>query len=196
MAKICRYCGGRMGDEDRFCVTCGKPYGEEANKEETAREECRREESSTRNSAGGTWREESQPQQEAASREPLSVGSYFLMFLIMAIPVVNLIFLIYWAVGKQVNVNRKNFSRAALIYVVAGTVAAVVFAVMIFLGLVKAGHYYDSHYEYYDAPYVEYYDYPMEYNDGEYYEYYLPEDEGDFIFSFADSSRTMGDENF
>ncbi|MBM6828592.1 hypothetical protein H9X85_02960 [Anaerotignum lactatifermentans] len=180
MAKTCRYCGGQMADEDRFCVTCGRPYGEERRQEETG----------ARNSSGGTWGEEHRAQEEA-SREPLSVGSYFLMFLIMAIPVVNLIFLIYWAVGKQVNVNRKNFSRAALIYVVAGTLVAIVFAVMIFLGLAKVGYSYDpyyQYYEYYDAPYVDF--------DDDFYEYYLPEGEDDSVFSFADASLTVGDGNF
>lgn len=198
MSKNCRYCGGQMGDEDRFCVTCGRPYGEErATTAEPAGEARRQEERNAQNSSGGTWQEEYRPQ-EADSREPLSVGSYFLMFLIMAIPIVNLVFLIYWAVGKQVNLNRKNFSRAALIYVVAGTLVAVVFAVMIFLGLAKAGYSYDpyyEYYEYYDAPYMDYYDYPMEYDD-DYFEYYIPEDEGDFVFSFAETSGVMGEGKF
>lgn len=193
MSKTCGYCGGQMGDEDRFCVTCGRPYGENADKGASAGEERRQEGTGTQNSSGGTWQEEYRPQEEA-SREPLSVGSYFLMFLIMAIPIVNLVFLIYWAVGKQVNVNRKNFSRAALIYVIIGMVLAVVFAVMIFLGMAKVGYSYDPYYyEYYNAPYVEYYEYPI--GDDDFYDY-LPEGEGDFIFSFADSSRTMGDGKF
>lgn len=188
MSKTCGYCGGQMGDEDRFCVTCGRPYGENTAGEKTTKEE----QHGSQERYTGTWKEE--VRQNEASREPLSTGSYFLMFLLMAIPIVNLVFLIYWAVGKQVNVNRKNFSRAALIYVIIGMVLAVVFAVMIFLGMAKVGYSYDPYYyEYYNAPYVEYYEYPI--GDDDFYDY-LPEGEGDFIFSFADSSRTMGDGKF
>ena len=48
---------------------------------------------------------------------PLSVGAWFLMLLLFAIPVVNVIFYLYWAFGPRfkINVNRRNYCRAALI---------------------------------------------------------------------------------
>ncbi len=48
---------------------------------------------------------------------PLSVGAWLLMLLLSAIPVVNLIFYLYWAFGPRfkINVNRRNYSRAVLI---------------------------------------------------------------------------------
>jgi hypothetical protein len=51
--------------------------------------------------------------------EPLSVGQYIGMFLLMSIPIVNLIMPLVWAFGGSVNTNKKNFARAFLILCVA-----------------------------------------------------------------------------
>lgn len=48
-------------------------------------------------------------------RGPLSVGQYIGMFLLLAIPIVNIILLFVWSFGSTVNLNRKNFARASLI---------------------------------------------------------------------------------
>lgn len=46
--------------------------------------------------------------------EPLSIGNYICMFLLMCIPLVGIILLFVWAFGDR-NWNRKNFARAMLI---------------------------------------------------------------------------------
>lgn len=66
-----------------------------------------------------------QYQQAYPSRdEPLSVGSYLLMFILTAIPLVGLIMTIVWAVGAK-NRNRKNFAIAALIMILIGIAVAI-----------------------------------------------------------------------
>lgn len=60
--------------------------------------------------------------------EPLSVGQYIKMFLLMGIPILNIILLFVWSFGSAANLNRKNFARASLIlaaimlilYIIAG----------------------------------------------------------------------------
>lgn len=47
--------------------------------------------------------------------EPLRVGQYIGMFLLMMLPFVNVILLFVWSFGSAVNLNKRNFSRAALI---------------------------------------------------------------------------------
>lgn len=46
---------------------------------------------------------------------PLGVGDYIKMFILMAIPLLNIILLFVWSFGSGGNLNRKNFGRAALI---------------------------------------------------------------------------------
>lgn len=50
------------------------------------------------------------------SREvSLRVRDYLLILLIMAVPLVNIIAILKWSFGKGVNINKRNFGRAALI---------------------------------------------------------------------------------
>lgn len=50
------------------------------------------------------------------SREvSLRVRDYLVILLIMAVPLVNIIAILKWSFGKGVNINKRNFGRAALI---------------------------------------------------------------------------------
>lgn len=69
------------------------------------------------------------------NEKPLSMGSYMLMELLARIPVVNLIVLLIWSFSSDTNTNRKNWSRARLIWVAIGLVAAALgIAALIFFG--------------------------------------------------------------
>ncbi len=61
-----------------------------------------------------------------ADAKPLTVWEYVLLFLVTAIPIVNIIMLCIWAFRKEENQNRKNFARAALVFVGVGTVVGVI----------------------------------------------------------------------
>lgn len=50
--------------------------------------------------------------------QPLSLAQSFLLIVILAIPIANIIFLFRWAFGKGVNYNKRNIARALLIIMV------------------------------------------------------------------------------
>jgi hypothetical protein len=51
-----------------------------------------------------------------ADVRPLTVGEWMLTLLVLAIPLVNLIMYIYWAVADGVNLNRKRFCQASIFW--------------------------------------------------------------------------------
>ena len=51
------------------------------------------------------------------NNRPMSVGDWFVTLLILAIPIVNIIMYIVWAVSSTGNVNRRNFCRASILWV-------------------------------------------------------------------------------
>lgn len=63
------------------------------------------------------------PQQQQSStypgqldgNEPLSLGQYLVMLLLMLVPILNLVMLFVWGFGSSSSLNRKNFARAMLI---------------------------------------------------------------------------------
>lgn len=46
---------------------------------------------------------------------PMKMEEWLITFLVMAIPIIGFIFLIIWATGNDVNLNKKTFSQASLI---------------------------------------------------------------------------------
>lgn len=67
--------------------------------------------------------------------KPLGVFFYYILPLIMILPVVNLVFIFSWTFGKYVNVNKRRIGIAAILWLVLLIVVAVLFGDTIFLFL-------------------------------------------------------------
>ena len=61
-------------------------------------------------------------------KEPMSVGDWFITILITAIPLVGMIMLLVWAFSPNTNINKANWAKATLIWMVIG----IIFAFFIF----------------------------------------------------------------
>lgn len=102
----CKNCGESVTEGFKFCEYCGAEIENIANvKEENKKEE---------NEKVYTNRTSSKPVR-IENTEPLTMGQYLGMMLLLVIPVIGIILLIFWSLSTKTNVNRKNFSRAALI---------------------------------------------------------------------------------
>ena len=66
------------------------------------------------------------------TKEVMSVGSYVLMFVLLSIPVVNVICWIVWLVSPDTNKNKKNYVIANII------IYAISVGVLILAGIVMA----------------------------------------------------------
>ena len=62
---------------------------------------------------------------------PLSVGTYVGMLLINFLPIVNVIIYLVWALGSDVNKNKKNFSIAMLIFIGISVALSIILTVML-----------------------------------------------------------------
>lgn len=68
---------------------------------------------------------EAAAEQMSKRRRPLSVGQYFLMLLLSAIPVVNVVLLLIWSFGSKAGKAKKNLARAILIWLLVVAVVSV-----------------------------------------------------------------------
>lgn len=68
--------------------------------------------------------------------KPLSIGAYIGMFILLCIPIVNLIMLLVWSFSDTVNLNKKHFAIAQLIMILIGIVLSIVTAIV----LVRLGY--------------------------------------------------------
>lgn len=70
-----------------------------------------------------------------SNNEPVSIGNWIITFILLAIPLVNIILLIVWAVSSTVPQSKKNFAVAYLIFFIALAVLGVVVFLLGGLGL-------------------------------------------------------------
>ncbi|MEG2054101.1 MAG: zinc ribbon domain-containing protein [Oscillospiraceae bacterium] len=65
---------------------------------------------------------------------PLSMVQYILCFLIMAVPVVNIVVALVWSFSTTINLNRRNFARATLLlFAVFLCLAIIALSVAVFM---------------------------------------------------------------
>lgn len=101
---FCPKCGSNVPDSTKFCPTCGALLADEAQQ------------------APAT---EPQPQyqqpvyQAAPADNPaaLKVSEFFWTDFLLAIPVVNLILALVWGFSSDVNLNKRNYCRSKLIWI-------------------------------------------------------------------------------
>ena len=65
-----------------------------------------------------------------ANTRPMSVQEWFITILILAIPLVNIVMYLYWAFAEGVNLNKRNFCRASLLWAVIGIGLAILFLML------------------------------------------------------------------
>lgn len=145
--KICGGCGAPMAAGVKFCTKCGRPVSiEELVTLETPAEQAPEagKEMLPSPAQPGTEPPEpleslqpAEPQQETRRVEephlelpppkgspyaPISAGGFFGIMLLMLVPVVNIILLIVWACGGCRKVNKSNWARAMLVFLLAAMI--------------------------------------------------------------------------
>ena len=141
---FCTNCGTQVADGVKFCTTCGAPMNGGAAQPEPQAQQPQPQPQPQAAQQQQVYQQ--QPQQQAYRQqpyqqpyqqpqpqyqpqpayqppyveEPISTGDYIGIFLLMMIPLVNLICLIVWACGGCKKVNKRNLSRAMLVLMLIG----------------------------------------------------------------------------
>ncbi len=64
---------------------------------------------------------------------PISVKDWLITLLIFAIPIVGIIMMFVWAFSSDVNINKKNFSKAYLIFIGIMIALMIIFYIIMFI---------------------------------------------------------------
>lgn len=127
---FCTNCGNQVPDGIKFCTSCGAPMGVTASVLPTQPTQP------AQQPVQPTIQQ--QPIQQPAApqptpvyvaqpvavcqEEPISTGGYIGIMFLMMLPLINLILLIIWACGGCKKVNKRNFARAMLVWMVIASV--------------------------------------------------------------------------
>lgn len=112
-SRVCPRCSAPVGDNDVFCGECGT------------------------NLKNPAMPPAYPTAAQTESTAPLSAIDYLLMLLLFSIPLVGLILMLVWSFSGTVNINRRNFSRAFLIYYAAILLASIL-CVFLFYSIFSA----------------------------------------------------------
>ena len=131
---FCSKCAAKIPDGSLFCPECGQKLAAEqpAGQQPQAGQLPLYAQPQVRQQSPYPPTRASQPAQPAydSLSAPLSVGSFFWMPLIVAIPIVGFILLLVWAFSKDTNINRRNYARSLLIWLLVSLVLTVVTALL------------------------------------------------------------------
>jgi len=144
---ICTECGKTVADGKKFCTSCGKPM-------KAAKTRARKTPVSEKQTAVAPKPKPSPKQKPAPVKKTaktqntvpaaaasvntgnqlpqgnhyavMSVGSFVLASILMSIPVIGLIICLVWAFGGCKNINKRNYARAFLIFMLIGLVLCLV----------------------------------------------------------------------
>lgn len=65
-------------------------------------------------------------------QKPLSIGDWLITFILLSIPIAGFIFLLYWMLSSNSNINRKNFCIAAVIFQAALIILTFILLIALF----------------------------------------------------------------
>ncbi len=137
---FCTNCGTQVADGIKFCTSCGAAMNGGAAQAEPQQPQSQQAQPQAGPQQAQQQAYQQQPYQQPYQQpqpqyqpqyqppyveEPISTGGYIGIFLLMMIPLVNLICLIVWACGGCKKVNKRNLSRAMLVLMLIGIVLGV-----------------------------------------------------------------------
>lgn len=134
---FCENCGNKLLEGAKFCVDCGAKTEPVQPAYTTAESAPARPVPpppayAPQVQTASSYQQAYAPQQPPAysgqpGSEPLRVGQYIGMLLLMCVPILSIILLFAWSFGGSVNLNKKNFARAMLILGAIGIILSIIF---------------------------------------------------------------------
>lgn len=122
---FCTNCGTQVSDGVKFCTSCGTPIAAAPVAEQQPVTAAPPLQTVQHPPSRQTPVYAVPPASTVYQEEPISTGGYIGILLLLLIPLVNLICVIIWACGGSRKRNKTNLARALLVWMLIGTVLAV-----------------------------------------------------------------------
>lgn len=120
---FCTNCGNQMSDGIKFCTSCGAAMGATAPVQPTQQPvQPVMQQPVQQPAAPQPAPVYAAPPVAVCQEEPISTGGYIGILFLMMLPLINLILLIIWACGGCKKVNKRNFARAMLVWMLIASV--------------------------------------------------------------------------
>ena len=120
---FCTNCGQKLSDNSTVCNNCGvvlNPHRNETTLSQNG--QAQQDINFNLNEANNL---------SCKRTRPLTTASFFFTQILFLIPILNIFFIIYWSLKKDINENLKAYSRSMLIWTIIAAIVSV-FALLTF----------------------------------------------------------------
>ena len=120
---FCKYCGSSIEDNAASCPNCSAQFVPYE-----------------------------QSVQKANPDDTISMWQYLGMFLLMMVPVASIVLYVIWAFNSNIGINKRNFAKAYLIYLlIAGCISILIsiFIVILLVPVIISSAFHPGYYGYY-----------------------------------------------
>ena len=100
---FCKYCGSNIEENAASCPNCSAPFVPY----------------------------EQNTQIKTNPNDTISMWQYLGMFLLMMIPIASIVVYIIWAFNTNIGINKRNFAKAYLIYIVIAVCISIVVSILV-----------------------------------------------------------------
>lgn len=140
MMAICTNCGSQVADGVKFCTSCGTAIATVTTSPpvQPAPQPIQQPAPPTYAVPAAPARGDAAPPQ-GSKYEPISTGGFFGIMLLMLIPIVNFLLLIIWACGGCRKVNKQNFAKAMLLWMLVGIGLSVLIGIVFSIFFANSG---------------------------------------------------------
>ncbi len=139
MSKKCPKCGTDMADNAMFCGECGTKFENKSSEPYNFNNNQSQQNYTNFNSNNQFNNQNYAPNYGNFPNPlttPMSLGEYILTMIIFAIPIAGFIMMIIWSFSSNVNLNKKNFSRASLIFYIISFIISMII-IFFFVGFMS-----------------------------------------------------------
>lgn len=126
---FCTNCGQKLSDDATVCCNCGFVLKTHHKNETVLPKNGQAPNNQVKQDVNFNLNENSRI--SCKHTKPLSTANFFFTQILFLIPILNIFFIIYWSLKKDINENLKSYARSMLIWTII-TVIFSVFALLTF----------------------------------------------------------------
>lgn len=119
----CENCGAKIPEGSKFCENCG--YKQNYKNEDFKISDTVDRTETVRLDTGDQYNQGRSGYTEELE-EVLMTKDYLVMYLLMMVPILNLVLLFIWGFGQGVNRNKRNLARVLLIFMAVSLIPTII----------------------------------------------------------------------
>lgn len=138
----CENCGAKITEGAKFCENCGHRQEAVQNSPQAeSKSEARSQSQDIRYDVELPYAQNHSQTSSNEMEEVLGMKEYLKMYLLMMVPILNLVLLFTWGFGQDVNKNKRNLAKVLLIFMAISIIPTILYVIFIVIPMMSYSTY-------------------------------------------------------